>query len=150
MPKFDIDTFDLNDIERLDTVDAKDIRNFYDEAKAMVDDWESWQSDEPDRKGTDEWREWEDDRPCDEEEAQAAEHVCTLLSDIVDDLPDDDVLISEDHFPQYARETADSTIADFDDSQWPYTCIDWDHAADELKHDYSGIEIGETTFYYRS
>lgn len=56
-------------------------------------------------------------------------------------------LISEDYFRDYAMETAND-IYDIED-RWPYTCIDWDQAAEELKMDYSTIEAGGYTFYIR-
>ena len=56
--------------------------------------------------------------------------------------------ISEDFFEDYAAELAND-IYSIDESAWPFSCIDWKEAADALKHDYSAVELGNTTFYYQ-
>lgn len=61
-----------------------------------------------------------------------------------------ETFIRESHFEKYAQELADDIGAIPKDAAWPCTCIDWEQAANELKHDYSAIEIADTTFYYRS
>ena len=73
------------------------------------------------------------------------------LQEVVDE-GIDDTLVHEDHFQEYAEELA-VDIGAIDRSQrdhWPYTCIDWEQAADELKQDYSVIDIRGGTYYYRS
>ncbi len=64
----------------------------------------------------------------------------------------DDILVHEDYFQEYAEELA-MDIGAIDRSQrnhWPYTCLDWEQAAEELKQDYSVIDIRGGTYYYRS
>lgn len=64
----------------------------------------------------------------------------------------DDTLVHEDYFQEYAEELA-VDIGAIDHRQrdhWPYTCIDWEQAAEELKQDYSVIDIRGGTYYYRS
>lgn len=31
---------------------------------------------------------------------------------------------------------------------WPYNCIDWEKAANELKQDYSTVDFEGETYYY--
>lgn len=57
--------------------------------------------------------------------------------------------IREDCFEDYARELAEEIGAIPDDASWPCTCIDWEQAADELKMDYTSVEWGGDTYYYR-
>lgn len=57
-------------------------------------------------------------------------------------------LIHEDDFADHARDQAEELIGQ-DMRQWPFTCIDWDQAADDLKHDYTVIEFDGNTFYTR-
>ncbi len=59
-------------------------------------------------------------------------------------------LIRESYFPDYARELAEETGgSDIRNASWPFNCIDWQKAADELRHDYSTAEFGGVTFLYR-
>ncbi len=58
--------------------------------------------------------------------------------------------IADDYFESYARELAEDIGAISKDCQWPATCIDWERAADELKMDYSSVEFGNYTYYYRA
>lgn len=60
--------------------------------------------------------------------------------------------IHEADFEDYARELVeelgylDNKMA----SQWPFTCIDWEKAAEELKMDYSVITWDGQDYYYRN
>ena len=33
-------------------------------------------------------------------------------------------------------------------AKWPYTCVDWERAADELRQDYSSTEFDGKTYLY--
>ena len=58
-------------------------------------------------------------------------------------------IIHSDYFTEYAEELArDCGMVD-DNAKWPYTCIDWDVAAEELKHDYSVVQFENHTYYAR-
>ena len=73
------------------------------------------------------------------------------LQEVVDE-GIDDTLVHEDYFQKYAEELA-VDIGAIDHrprDRWPYTCIDWEQAAEELKQDYSVIDIRGGTYYYRS
>ena len=60
----------------------------------------------------------------------------------------DGSLIAEHAFTDYAQEFArDIHGADAVDGAWPFGSIDWEDAADQLKQDYTAIEIGGMTFY---
>lgn len=59
-------------------------------------------------------------------------------------------LIRDSHWMDYVRETAE----DFHgkavrNAQWPFDCIDWEKAADELQMDYSSVEFDGVTYWYR-
>lgn len=64
-------------------------------------------------------------------------------------LRDGITLISEDHFTDYAQELAEDLGYINRNVSWPYTCIDWEQAAEELKADYSTVELDGNTFYLR-
>ena len=59
-------------------------------------------------------------------------------------------LIRDDYFEEYARQLADDLGMLKSDNQWPYTCIDWEQAADELKQDYSCVEFAGFTYWIRA
>jgi len=58
-------------------------------------------------------------------------------------------LIRDSHFRDHARDLAEDTGMLNESSRWPYTCIDWDQAARELRMDYSSTEFNGTTYWYR-
>lgn len=69
-----------------------------------------------------------------------------------------EALIRDSYFKEYAQELAEeftpaSNTRDAQDmihTQWPYTCIDWDQAARDLKMDYSAIDFDGVTYWVRS
>lgn len=58
-------------------------------------------------------------------------------------------LIHEDYFEDYARDLAAEGDYDMKNEQWPYTCIDWEKAAEELKQDYTSVDFGGETYWVR-
>lgn len=58
-------------------------------------------------------------------------------------------LIADSYFEDYAWELAEDTGAIDKAATWPNTCIDWEKAAKELAYDYTSIDIGENSYYYR-
>jgi hypothetical protein len=58
-------------------------------------------------------------------------------------------LIRETHFTDYAQQFAEDIGAIPGDAAWPCTCIDWEEAARELRHDYSETDINGTSYLYR-
>ena len=59
-------------------------------------------------------------------------------------------LIRESYFTEYAEELA-GDITDYDPRKvhWPFTCIDWETAADELKQDYTTVDFDGVDYYVR-
>jgi uncharacterized protein (UPF0335 family) len=58
-------------------------------------------------------------------------------------------LIHEDYFEDYARDLAAEGDYDMKNEQWPYTCIDWAKAAEELQQDYTSVDFGGETYWVR-
>lgn len=58
-------------------------------------------------------------------------------------------LIRDSHFENYAQELAEDCGLVNVDAKWPNNCIDWEKAARELQWDYSTVDFGETTYWYR-
>lgn len=61
-----------------------------------------------------------------------------------------ETMIREDRFVDYAREYADDIGAIPEDATWPNTCIDWEHAARELRYDYTLVTFLNHGYYVRS
>ena len=58
-------------------------------------------------------------------------------------------LINNMYFKTYAQELAEDIGAVDTDAKWPNNCIDWDVAANELKHDYSIVLVDGNTYWTR-
>lgn len=58
-------------------------------------------------------------------------------------------LIRDSYFETYAREMADDLGYINREVSWPYTCIDWEKAAEELLVDYTSIDFDGTTYWVR-
>lgn len=58
--------------------------------------------------------------------------------------------VDESDFEEYARELADELGLLRNDNEWPYTCIDWAQAAEELRGDYTSVDWDGRTYYYRA
>jgi len=68
----------------------------------------------------------------------------------VDDWKYGAALIRESYFTEYAEQLAED-IGDYNsrDVKWPYTCIDWEKAADELKADYTTVDFDGVIYFVR-
>lgn len=86
-----------------------------------------------------------EENPMDEDEASEL----TELLECKDDLPLDETLIRESYFEKYAQETMED-IEGIDPKSFIWSYIDWERLAEDLKVDYTTIEIGDYTYYYRS
>ncbi len=58
-------------------------------------------------------------------------------------------LIRDSHFKMHAQEMADDCGLLKRGENWPYTCIDWDAAAEELQQDYTAVEFRGVTYWVR-
>lgn len=61
-----------------------------------------------------------------------------------------ETLIPESEFQDYARAIAEDLGALDANPSWPYTCIDWEQAANELSQDYTSVHFDGTDYYFRS
>lgn len=59
-------------------------------------------------------------------------------------------LVRDSYFEEFARDEADDLGLLDKDSRWPYTCIDWQEAAEELQQDYFSVEFDGVTYWIRS
>jgi hypothetical protein len=58
-------------------------------------------------------------------------------------------LIRDSYFENYAQELAEDCGMVNADAKWPNNCIDWEKAARELQWDYTSVDFGDSTYWYR-
>ena len=85
-----------------------------------------------------------DTEDTDEDEQEELELLGNILSDM-NDLDDGENLINEGYFEDYARDMAEDAYG-VDTNQWPFSCIDWTHAANELEYDYTNYDVDGVDF----
>ena len=88
----------------------------------------------------------------DEENAEELAALEAFIDEGSSSWEDGETLVRESYFEDYARELADDVVENFRErsSQWPFSCIDWEQAARELQHDYTGADFDGVTYYYRA
>lgn len=89
------------------------------------------------------------DEPLDESESAELEELRTLAGEVTD-WQYGETLIPVDDFTDYARELAFDLGYIRDGLSWPFSCIDWEEAADQLKQDYSEHTYQGTTYLVRN
>ena len=83
----------------------------------------------------------------DEDEYKELKEFCEDLENSISDYHYGETLIEEGYFTQYAQDLAEDLGYISRDVHWPYTCIDWEAAAYELKQDYTTFKVGGYTYY---
>ena len=63
----------------------------------------------------------------------------------VDDWEHECYFIRDSNFADYTREIAEDCYEI--SSEWPFRCIDWKQASEELKCDYSAYDFGGVTYW---
>lgn len=58
-------------------------------------------------------------------------------------------LVRDSYFEAYAQQLAEDIGAVGEEVHWPYTCIDWEWAARELRMDYTSVEFDGVTYWCR-
>ena len=70
------------------------------------------------------------------------------LQALLDQVSDSDVyFVRDSYFVQYARELADDIVPYAGVPRWPFNCIDWQEAADELQQDYYDVDFDGVTYW---
>ncbi|MGW8177616.1 MAG: hypothetical protein ACWGQW_02305 [bacterium] len=88
----------------------------------------------------------------DEWEREDYEDELRELTELAAELPNEahygEPLIRDSYFIEYAQQLADD-LGYTSGVDWPFDCIDWDLAADELKIDYICVNWGGVDFWVR-
>lgn len=67
----------------------------------------------------------------------------------IEDWQDGAQLIRDDHFQDYAEDLADDLGLTGRGEKWPFTCIDWVQAAQELQYDFTPYTFDGETYWVR-
>lgn len=86
----------------------------------------------------------------DADELAALREMAAEASDYASDWEYGETLVRDSYFTEYAQQLAEDSGMTLSDPQWPYTCIDWDWAARELKHDYTSVDFDGVTYWVRA
>jgi hypothetical protein len=151
---------DISDFARSDTIDGENVEDRIEELENERENFITLQEDAlPDDEEVteaqrDEWaNEWE--KQFTEEAVEL--HELTQFRDEVlgysgESRLRDVTLIADDYFVAYTQDYADQVGAiptSRDGVRWPLMHIDWEAAAEDLKSDYSEVELLGHSFWYR-
>jgi hypothetical protein len=93
---------------------------------------------------------WAEEHPDDAEELRALEELQSDAEGYTSDWRHGAQLIRDSYFEDYARELVEDMHGALRRAEWPFSCIDWEAAADELKHDYTAVDFDGVTYWVRS
>jgi hypothetical protein len=107
-----------------------------------------------DNLDTDELGEELDDleaRDDDENEPLTADEIerRDAIKEFLDEVGTGETLIHEDNFKDHAQQFAEELGLEIANA-WPYNCIDWERAADELRADYTSVTFDGEDYLYRA
>lgn len=89
--------------------------------------------------------------PMDEDRAELLKCLRSMRDDVGSgEWPYGLTLIHDTYFEEYAQDLAEDCGMMDKEPQWPYTCIDWEKAAQELQYDYSSVDVDGQTYWYLS
>lgn len=139
-----------------DIIDGRDIVARIDELEALestlADAREEFAEAEPESDELTEAAKAVDDAESDFGEDEQKE--LKILREIVDEsgseLRHGESLIRDSYFETYARELAEEVGDMPKNVKWPFTCIDWEKATDELKQDYTSVDFDGVDYWTRA
>jgi hypothetical protein len=143
-----------------EVVDTRTIQERIDELQELVDEFNSQME-----EFTEKHKEWEDNPDHDDDDEPASPEpvdsddleelrVLTALKEEAEGYCDWDggeALIKDSYGVDYAQELADDLgyLGDGKPNHWPFTCLDWDRAWEELKDDYTPVDWDGEEYWVR-
>lgn len=85
----------------------------------------------------------------DREELRVLKALAEEAAQYAPDWEHGETLIRDSYFKNYAQDLAEDIGAIKAEAQWPYTCIDWEQAARELRMDYTAVDFDGVTYWIR-
>ena len=120
-----------------DVIDSRDIIERIEELESMIEDNNELSEDE------------QEELDNEIEELKILQELAKDGEDYSEDWKYGVQLIRDSYFTEYAQELAEDTGMMEKEVRWPYTCIDWEWAARELKYDYTSIDFNGITYWVR-
>ena len=92
--------------------------------------------------------EWEDEVGSD---ALELKNLVNLREQFGREWIDGITFVKDSYFEEFAEDEADQLgyFRNCDRNDWPFNCIDWSKAAENLQNDYSSVEFDGETYWYR-
>lgn len=95
-------------------------------------------------------RSWAEEYPEEAEELRTLEALQEQAEGYARDWRYGVQLIRDSYFEDYARELAEDLHGDaLRRTEWPFSCIDWEYAAAELRHDYVAVDFDGVDYWVR-
>ena len=151
---------DSRDVEeRIEELEA--IQQAHDDARADVDEaraeYEAEPTDDNEQRLAEASAALESTDPLDADDAQELAELIAFRDELDGgDWKYGTQLVLDSDFEEHARELARELAEDCGDlprdatNRWPFTCINWTHAAKELQQDYTSAELDGRTYWCRS
>lgn len=137
----------LDDLAGLDVIHGSELVARLRELESDIEDLEQ-DADGNDRQGELTQREKDELHEL-REELDKIEGLIQEIEGYSGDRIGDVALYADHYFPEHAKQYADDVHDLERQTRWPFNHIDWRAAADDLKADYTSIEIGSTEYWYR-
>lgn len=137
-----------------DVIDVRDLIERYEELESERDsffDDRDFQDSERGNKENPIWEEWENS-----DEAKELNHLQDILDELKGNGEDEQwqgdwypiTLINSNYFTEYTKELLEDCGYIPKEFPW-WIALDWEKTADNVKIDYTTIDIDDETFYYR-
>lgn len=85
----------------------------------------------------------------DSEELAALKALANEAAGYASDWEHGETLIRDSYFAEYAEQLASDIGAIDRNANWPACCIDWERAAEMLQQDYTAVDFGGVTYWFR-
>jgi hypothetical protein len=142
----------MRDIDN--SADIIDIRDLIARIEELREERDSWVLGAPDGVETANPEGWRIDEPYDAAELDTLESFVGEMKGSGGDHQWEGewypvTLVRDSYFEDYAKDEAEQLDLIKDDVNWPYNCIDWTRAANELQMDYSSADYDGITYWFR-
>ena len=140
-------------------LDSRDLQQQLDELLEQYEDWKSNLTDEQIHSiaenlgcGVSELTDKDFREEWDSSDGDLISAIQELKNQNIYGWDDGITFVKDSYFEEFAEDEAEQLgyFRNCDKNAWPYNCINWSFAADQLQQDYSSVEFDGETYWYRS